>query len=182
MKLCIFVDGLDEYSGLGSELANLFKNAAQAPYVKVCVSSRPLLVFKESFQSHSSGRSPSSSPNPSSGLEATSQRTPLHKVPASREIQVAPATRCRRFLRTHGKLLSYKVEQCPGGRFFNGWVTKMGMVRRYWGSFGSENMPPSRSQTNDFTEIKTSRKDPRNFLPIFLLPVHQNAPERASPA
>jgi hypothetical protein len=51
MKLCIFVDGLDEYSGLGSEIANLFKNAAQAPHVKVCVSSRPPLVFKESFES-----------------------------------------------------------------------------------------------------------------------------------
>jgi hypothetical protein len=51
MKLCIFVDGLDEYSGLGSEIANLFKTAAKAPHVKVCVSSRPLLVFKESFES-----------------------------------------------------------------------------------------------------------------------------------
>ena len=51
MKLCIFVDGLDEYSGLGSEIADLFKNAANAPHVKVCVSSRPHLVFKESLES-----------------------------------------------------------------------------------------------------------------------------------
>lgn len=50
MKLCIFVDGLDEYSGLSSEIAKLFKTAAQAPNVKVCASSRPLLVFKESFR------------------------------------------------------------------------------------------------------------------------------------
>jgi len=51
MKLCIFVDGLDEYSGLSSDIARLFNNAAQAPSVKVCVSSRPLLVFKERFAS-----------------------------------------------------------------------------------------------------------------------------------
>jgi hypothetical protein len=50
MKLCIFVDGLDEYSGLMSEIADLFKNAVRASNVKICVSSRPHLVFKESFE------------------------------------------------------------------------------------------------------------------------------------
>lgn len=50
MRLCLFVDGLDEYSGLGSQIARLFHRAAKAPQVKVCVSSRPHLVFKESFE------------------------------------------------------------------------------------------------------------------------------------
>lgn len=51
MRICLFVDGLDEYSGLDSEIAKLFHKAAAASQVKVCVSSRPHLVFKESFKS-----------------------------------------------------------------------------------------------------------------------------------
>lgn len=50
MKFCFFVDGLDEYSGLGSDLARLFLTATRAKHVKVCVSSRPLPVFLQSFE------------------------------------------------------------------------------------------------------------------------------------
>lgn len=49
MRLCLF-DGLDEYSGLSSQIADLFLKAATAPQVKVCVSRRPHLAFKESFE------------------------------------------------------------------------------------------------------------------------------------
>jgi hypothetical protein len=48
-KLCIFVDGLDEYDGDHHTIATLFKRVASSPYVKVCVSSRPLLPFEDAF-------------------------------------------------------------------------------------------------------------------------------------
>ncbi len=75
LKLFLFVDGLDEYrmldqldpsdrDGQGdngdstraetiarghSEIASLFRHAAQSPAVKLCLSSRPLLVFIDAF-------------------------------------------------------------------------------------------------------------------------------------
>ncbi|CZR53588.1 uncharacterized protein PAC_03468 [Phialocephala subalpina] len=49
MRLCLFIDGLDEYSGWHSQIANLFHKAVKSPQVKVCLSSRPLFTFKESF-------------------------------------------------------------------------------------------------------------------------------------
>lgn len=50
MKLCFFVDGLDEFDGKAFELINLFKILIGAYGVKICVSSRPWTVFEESFK------------------------------------------------------------------------------------------------------------------------------------
>ena len=50
-KLCLFVDGLDEYDGDHEEIATLFQliTASSTSNIKVCVSSRPLLVFEDAF-------------------------------------------------------------------------------------------------------------------------------------
>ncbi|KAI0098831.1 hypothetical protein GGR51DRAFT_537125 [Nemania sp. FL0031] len=48
-KLCMFVDGLDEFEGSHNDLISLFKKAVSSPNVKVCVSSRPWAVFQENF-------------------------------------------------------------------------------------------------------------------------------------
>ncbi|KUJ06478.1 uncharacterized protein LY89DRAFT_692455 [Mollisia scopiformis] len=48
-KLCLIVDGLDEFDGDHEDMAKLFKMAALSPTVKICVSSRPWQVFKDSF-------------------------------------------------------------------------------------------------------------------------------------
>jgi hypothetical protein len=50
-KLCFFVDGLDEYDGDPELLINLFTTISKSPYVKVCLSSRPWLIFEEAFES-----------------------------------------------------------------------------------------------------------------------------------
>ncbi|KAF8848889.1 hypothetical protein BDZ45DRAFT_253975 [Acephala macrosclerotiorum] len=49
IKLCLFVDGLDEYEGDYNEIVEVFKNASSSPHVKVCLSSRPLLPFQDAF-------------------------------------------------------------------------------------------------------------------------------------
>lgn len=49
MKMCLFVDGLDEFSGEHHDLISLFRDLMEHPNVKVCVSSRPWLVFEEAF-------------------------------------------------------------------------------------------------------------------------------------
>jgi hypothetical protein len=51
MKLCLFIDGLDEYDGDHSTIAQLFVQIAESPNVKVCLSSRPLLEFEDCFSS-----------------------------------------------------------------------------------------------------------------------------------
>jgi hypothetical protein len=53
LKLCFLVDGLDEFEGSEcshQEMADLFKEITQAHNVKVCLSSRPWVVFSESFK------------------------------------------------------------------------------------------------------------------------------------
>jgi hypothetical protein len=50
LKLCFFVDGLDEYEGDHEEMAELLKRVALSPHVKFCLSSRPWIVFEEVFQ------------------------------------------------------------------------------------------------------------------------------------
>lgn len=56
LKLCLLIDGLDEfeggYEGDHEELAELFKNISRSntTNVKICVSSRPWVVFRESFK------------------------------------------------------------------------------------------------------------------------------------
>lgn len=48
-KLLFFIDGLDEFQGRHQDLIDLMKQAATAPNIKICVSSRPWLVFEEAF-------------------------------------------------------------------------------------------------------------------------------------
>lgn len=57
LKLCLFVDGLDEYEGDHSELADIFQSVGSTSCnIKVFLSSRPLLVFEDSFKSNQSLR------------------------------------------------------------------------------------------------------------------------------
>jgi hypothetical protein len=49
LKFCFFIDGLDEYEGDHGNIAQLFRDISSAPHIKICVSSRPLLVFEEAF-------------------------------------------------------------------------------------------------------------------------------------
>ncbi|KAK1713466.1 hypothetical protein BDP67DRAFT_435703 [Colletotrichum lupini] len=49
-NLCLFIDGLDEFSGDLEKLIALIGVFLQCPNVKVCVSSRPWVVFEEAFQ------------------------------------------------------------------------------------------------------------------------------------
>jgi hypothetical protein len=51
MKLCLFIDGLDEFDGLEKELAKVFKDVVLSPHVKVCVSSRPTVPLSDAFAS-----------------------------------------------------------------------------------------------------------------------------------
>jgi hypothetical protein len=50
-KLCLFVDGLDEYEGDFVEIAQFFTKLADSASenIKICLSSRPLLVFEDAF-------------------------------------------------------------------------------------------------------------------------------------
>jgi hypothetical protein len=41
LKICLFIDGLDEFDGDHEEIAQLFKSVAGLANVKVCLSSRP---------------------------------------------------------------------------------------------------------------------------------------------
>jgi hypothetical protein len=51
LTFCFFVDGLDEFDGDHSEIAALFHRVAALSNVKICLSSRPLLVFQQEFES-----------------------------------------------------------------------------------------------------------------------------------
>ncbi|KAE8447877.1 hypothetical protein EG329_010106 [Mollisiaceae sp. DMI_Dod_QoI] len=53
-KICLFVDGLDEYDGDSSHMVTLFKEVATLPNTKICLSSRPWIAFEDAF-----GTSPS---------------------------------------------------------------------------------------------------------------------------
>lgn len=51
--LALFVDGLDEVDGDDverAEVIDLFKQLSSLPYVKVCLSSRPWLIFRDAFE------------------------------------------------------------------------------------------------------------------------------------
>ncbi|CAD6570296.1 MAG: hypothetical protein ASARMPRED_003641 [Alectoria sarmentosa] len=55
LKVCFFIDGLDEFEGNDDQddhqyLIELFRSLASSPSIKVCLSSRPLLIFEESFK------------------------------------------------------------------------------------------------------------------------------------
>jgi hypothetical protein len=50
VKLCLCIDGMDEFRGDPIDLIGLFKNILCSPYqVKLCVSSRPWVVFEAAF-------------------------------------------------------------------------------------------------------------------------------------
>jgi hypothetical protein len=48
-RFCFFIDGLDEYDGDYEEISDYFSSLSNLPYVKFCIASRPLIVFKHSF-------------------------------------------------------------------------------------------------------------------------------------
>jgi hypothetical protein len=48
-RICIFVDGLDEYEGDHVELIELLYHMAKSPDIKLCVSSRPWNIFEDAF-------------------------------------------------------------------------------------------------------------------------------------
>lgn len=55
LNICLFIDGLDEFEGNDDQndrqyLIELFRILASSPSIKVCLSSRPLLIFEESFR------------------------------------------------------------------------------------------------------------------------------------
>ena len=52
-KVCFFIDGLDEFEGdeaALTEIIDLFCKISEKKHVKVCLSSRPWLVFEDAFQ------------------------------------------------------------------------------------------------------------------------------------
>jgi hypothetical protein len=54
LKLCIFIDGLDEYDGDFMQLATFCKTLSSLPNCKLCVSSRPLVDFSDAFKASAS--------------------------------------------------------------------------------------------------------------------------------
>lgn len=48
-KICLFIDGLDEYSGATDKLLATIRRMSILPNVKVCVSSRPWVEFQRAF-------------------------------------------------------------------------------------------------------------------------------------
>jgi hypothetical protein len=50
-KLCFFIDGLDEFCGKHEELIDLLQGLLRNQNMKICVPSRPWVVFQEAFGS-----------------------------------------------------------------------------------------------------------------------------------
>ncbi|CAO2649187.1 Nn.00g101360.m01.CDS01 [Neocucurbitaria sp. VM-36] len=50
LRMCLLVDGLDEYIGNHDDIAEVFQYAANFDHIKICVSSRPLLAFDRAFK------------------------------------------------------------------------------------------------------------------------------------
>jgi len=48
-KICLFIDGLDEYDGDHTDIICIVNILAQSPHIKLCVSSRPWTVFIDAF-------------------------------------------------------------------------------------------------------------------------------------
>ena len=49
VKICLFIDGLDEYEGDHKSIVDFLQQLVTTPNFKICVSSRPLIVFKDAF-------------------------------------------------------------------------------------------------------------------------------------
>ncbi|KAL8784506.1 MAG: hypothetical protein Q9195_009016 [Heterodermia aff. obscurata] len=48
-KYCLFIDGLDEFDGDHSNLTSFVKDISLSDHFKICVSSRPLIVFEDAL-------------------------------------------------------------------------------------------------------------------------------------
>ena len=48
-KFCFLIDGLDEYDGDHAKIVELLQSIPKASSIKVCASSRPLIVFEDAF-------------------------------------------------------------------------------------------------------------------------------------
>jgi hypothetical protein len=55
VRLCFFIDGLDEFVGEHIDLVELVSDLAKCPYVKICVSSRPWNVFERAYHGRVNG-------------------------------------------------------------------------------------------------------------------------------
>ncbi|KAI3322500.1 hypothetical protein HD806DRAFT_500240 [Xylariaceae sp. AK1471] len=53
MRFCFFIDGLDEYDGDHIDLCQAIQDLSVSPNIKLCVSSRPWNIFKDSFGTNS---------------------------------------------------------------------------------------------------------------------------------
>jgi len=52
-RICLFIDGLDEFEGdeaAREEIVDILKGIAEYGHIKVCLSSRPWLVFEDAFR------------------------------------------------------------------------------------------------------------------------------------
>ncbi|KAL6363064.1 hypothetical protein LRP88_02466 [Fusarium phalaenopsidis] len=49
LKICFFIDGLDEYDSNHAELCEVLRDMAGSPHIKMCLSSRRWPVFERSF-------------------------------------------------------------------------------------------------------------------------------------
>ncbi|KAF4466114.1 small s [Fusarium albosuccineum] len=49
LRMCFFIDGLDEYNSDHAELCQVLHDMANSPYIKICLSSRRWPVFEKSF-------------------------------------------------------------------------------------------------------------------------------------
>ena len=50
-RICLFIDGLDEYKGDHAELVDMLHIISQCVDIKICASSRPWQVFQDAFES-----------------------------------------------------------------------------------------------------------------------------------
>ena len=55
-RICLFIDGLDEYDGDCAEMIRLFNDVANLPNAKICISSRPWIIFEDAFRASPSLR------------------------------------------------------------------------------------------------------------------------------
>lgn len=49
VRICLFIDGLDEYDGEHSDIIHIIKILGTSPHIKLCVSSRSWPVFEDAF-------------------------------------------------------------------------------------------------------------------------------------
>ena len=54
LKFCLFIDGLDEFSGDHMRLVRLLQTVVSSPKIKICTASRPWNVFEDAFKSRPS--------------------------------------------------------------------------------------------------------------------------------